>query len=117
MKLACSLTASTTARWQKWGAQFGAFRGTDRRPQLWAGFAEFVREVKACGVVDALLVDGSFVTAEPAPNDIDLALVVSAVPGRCPRSVPAPGRCLTCLNCLTVGGVGRVTGFEPGFSF
>ncbi|MDP2605442.1 MAG: hypothetical protein Q8S00_23105 [Deltaproteobacteria bacterium] len=60
------------------GAQFGAFRGTDRRPQLWAGFAEFVREVKACGVVDAVLVDGSFVTAEPAPNDIDLVLVVSA---------------------------------------
>ncbi len=58
--------------------QFGAFQITDRRPELWARFAEFVREVKACGVVDAVLVDGSFVTAEPAPNDIDLVLVVSA---------------------------------------
>jgi hypothetical protein len=28
--------------------------------------------------VDAVLVDGSFVTAEPTPNDIDLVLVVSA---------------------------------------
>ena len=60
------------------GAQFGAFQGTDRRPQLWAGFTEFVREVKACGVVDVVLVDGSFVTAEATPNDIDLVLVVSA---------------------------------------
>ncbi len=43
--------------------------------------------------------------------------------GRCPcRPVPVPagaraGRCLTCLNCLTFRSVGRVTGFEPGFSF
>jgi len=58
-------------------AQFGTFQSTDRRPQLWARFAEFVREVKACGVLDAVLVDGSFVTAEPAPNDIDLLLVVA----------------------------------------
>jgi hypothetical protein len=44
---------------------------------LWARFADFAHEVKACETVEAVLVDGSFVTAEPAPNDIDLVLVVS----------------------------------------
>jgi len=45
--------------------QFGMFQGSDRRPLLWAKFVEFVREAKACGLIDAILVDGSFVTAEP----------------------------------------------------
>jgi hypothetical protein len=36
-----------------------------------------VREAKASGQIDAVVVDGSFVTAEPTPNDIDLVLVVS----------------------------------------
>ena len=58
--------------------RFGVFQGTDRRPQLWAGFTEFVREVKACGLVEAVIVDGSFVTSKPDPNDIDLLLVVAA---------------------------------------
>ena len=52
------------------------FQSSDRRPELWARFVEFVREAKAYGLVDAVLMDGSFVTAEPAPNDIDLILVV-----------------------------------------
>ena len=59
-------------------AQFGVFQSSDRRPQLWARFLEFVDEAKACGLIDAIVVDGSFVTAEPVPNDIDLILVVSA---------------------------------------
>jgi hypothetical protein len=58
--------------------RFGAFQSSDRRPQLWARFTEFMREVKACGLIDAVLVDGSFVTATSDPNDIDLILVVSA---------------------------------------
>ncbi len=58
--------------------QFGGFRRSDRRPELWARFTEFVREAQACGLIEAILVDGSFVTAEPAPNDIDLVLVVAA---------------------------------------
>ena len=39
---------------------------------------EFVHEARACGLIDSVLVDGSFVTTEPTPNDIDLVLVVSA---------------------------------------
>ena len=53
-------------------ARFGSFQGSDRRPQLWARFVEFVNETRAVGLVRALLVDGSFVTAKPDPNDIDL---------------------------------------------
>lgn len=58
--------------------RFGAFQSSDRRARLWARFVEFMREAKACGLVDAVLVDGSFVTATPEPNDIDLVLVVSS---------------------------------------
>lgn len=58
--------------------RFGGFQQSDRRPQLWARFVEFVREAQACGLIDALVVDGSFISAAPVPNDIDLILVVSA---------------------------------------
>ena len=57
-------------------ARFGRFQTTDRRPQLWSRFMEFVREAKASGMVEAVLVDGSIETAQPAPNDIDLVVVV-----------------------------------------
>ena len=66
----CTLEEATT--------RFGRFQYTDRRPQLWAKFLEFVREVQACDWVDAIVVDGSFVTAISTPNDIDLIMVVSA---------------------------------------
>lgn len=58
--------------------RFAGFQGSDRRPQLWARFIEFMREAKACNLVEAVLVDGSFVTARAEPNDLDLVLVVSA---------------------------------------
>ena len=58
--------------------RFGAFQNTDRRTQLWTIFAEFIAEAKACGLLEAVLVDGSFVTATPEPNDIDIVVVVSA---------------------------------------
>ena len=59
-------------------ARFGGFQRSDQRPQLWARFVEFVREARACGLVDAIVVDGSFISAASVPNDIDLILVVSA---------------------------------------
>ncbi len=37
-----------------------------------------MREAMSCKLVDAVLVDGSFVTAKADPKDIDLTLVVSA---------------------------------------
>ncbi len=58
--------------------RFGVFQTSDRRPQLWARFSEFMRELGICDFMEAVLVDGSFVTGTPEPNDIDLVLVVSA---------------------------------------
>jgi Family of unknown function (DUF6932) len=58
--------------------RFATFQRSGRRPQLWDKFIEFMRDVKACGLVSAVLVDGSFATAKTDPNDIDLVLVLSA---------------------------------------
>jgi len=58
--------------------RLGSFQSSDRRPQLWARFTEFIREAKGCGFMEAVLVGGSFVTAIPEPNDINLVLVVAA---------------------------------------
>jgi len=59
--------------------QFAIFQRSDQRPRLWARFLEFVGEAKATGWIEAVVVDGSFVTADPTPNDIDLILVVSVM--------------------------------------
>lgn len=58
--------------------RFGVFQSSDRRPQLWDKFSEFMREAESCGLIDAVLLNGSFVTAENEPNDIDLVVVVSS---------------------------------------
>jgi hypothetical protein len=57
--------------------RFGAFRGSDRRPQLCAKFKEFLQEAKASGLFKAVVVDGSFVSARSDPNDVDLVLIVA----------------------------------------
>src|SRR5918995_578665 len=58
--------------------RFGGFQTSDRRPQLWTKLTEFIGEAKAGAFVEAVLIDGSFVTAKPDPNDIDIVLVVAA---------------------------------------
>ena len=57
--------------------RFGRFQRTDRRVRLWNRFAEFVRELRATQIAVALIVDGSFATAKPDPNDIDLILILA----------------------------------------
>ena len=57
-------------------ATFGAFQGTDRRPQLFLKLRAFVDEASAAQFLRSLLVDGSFVTAKADPNDLDLVLVL-----------------------------------------
>lgn len=64
----CTVDEATT--------RFGTFQGNDRRPRLWADFREFISEVKPTGLPMAILINGSFVTAKPDPNDIDLILVI-----------------------------------------
>jgi hypothetical protein len=58
--------------------RFGVFQSSDRRPQLWDKFIEFMREAESGGLIDAVLLNGSFVTAENEPNDIDFVVVVSS---------------------------------------
>jgi hypothetical protein len=58
--------------------RFGVFQSSDRRPRLWARFTEFIRQLKEGGFVDTVIVDGSFVTAKPAPSDVDLVLIVAS---------------------------------------
>ncbi len=58
--------------------RFGVFQVSDRRPHLWDKFIAFMREAESCGLIDAVLLNGSFVTAENEPNDIDLVVVVSS---------------------------------------
>jgi len=58
--------------------RFGVFQSSDRRPQLWAKFIEFMRELTMCNFIEAVLIDGSFVTDTPEPNDIDLVLVAAS---------------------------------------
>ena len=59
-------------------ARFGVFRGDERRPQLMTKLEAFVSEARQHEVLVEILIDGSFVTAAPHPNDIDLILVVRA---------------------------------------
>ncbi len=56
--------------------RFGSFRRSDRRPRLLARLLELIREVQRSRFFIAVIIDGSFVTDEPTPNDIDLILIV-----------------------------------------
>ena len=58
-------------------ARFRSFQTTNRRPQLFAKLEAFLKEVRAAGIVQSVLVDGSFVTTKPEPNDIDLIFVLA----------------------------------------
>ena len=59
-------------------ARFGSFQTSDQRPRLMERLEAFLVDVKACRIVRAVIVNGSFVTRKPAPNDIDLLLVLPA---------------------------------------
>jgi hypothetical protein len=58
-------------------SRFGSFQISDRRNQLFRRFERFVADAQAAQFPRSLLIDGSFVTGEPTPNDIDLVLVLS----------------------------------------
>jgi hypothetical protein len=55
---------------------FGGSQGSNRRLRLFARLKEYVRDARQTGMAVALFLDGSFVTAKPDPNDIDLGLVL-----------------------------------------
>jgi predicted nucleotidyltransferase len=51
---------------------FGCFRRSDRRPRLTAKLGEFIEAARRSGIVAAVVIDGSYVTAKEEPSDIDL---------------------------------------------
>jgi hypothetical protein len=56
--------------------RFGIFSGSDQRVRLFARLDDLFQTMRRSGLFEALLVDGSFVTTKPAPNDIDLVAVL-----------------------------------------
>ncbi|HXI71920.1 MAG TPA: hypothetical protein VNN22_16310 [Verrucomicrobiae bacterium] len=56
--------------------RFGIFSGSDQRARLFARLDDMFQTMQRSGLFEALLVDGSYVTAKPAPNDIDLVAVL-----------------------------------------
>jgi hypothetical protein len=57
-------------------ARFGTFSGSDRRVWLFGRLDELALAMRSSGLFEALIIDGSFVTAKAAPNDIDLIAVL-----------------------------------------
>ena len=57
-------------------ARFGRFQGSDRRPRLMQKLEAFLVELRASAIVRAVIIDGSFVTMEESPNDVDLLIVL-----------------------------------------
>src|SRR5205085_11246191 len=56
--------------------RFGQFQTTDARCRLFDRLGEYVKQATATGLVRAIIVDGSFVTATDGPNDIDLIVIL-----------------------------------------
>ena len=57
---------------------FGGLLRSDRRIRLTEALGRYIRDAHLAGIAVAVLVDGSYVTAKPEPNDIDLVLVLRA---------------------------------------
>jgi hypothetical protein len=55
---------------------FGSFQQSDQRPRLFVRLEELVQAMQRSDLFGFLIVDGSFVTASPAPKDIDLIAVL-----------------------------------------
>lgn len=56
--------------------RFGSFTTSDYRIQLCDKLFELIADAKATRLVVEVIINGSFVTNKPKPNDIDLILVL-----------------------------------------
>lgn len=70
-------------------SRFGNFQSSDRRPQLFLKLERLVADLKKSSLIAALVVNGSFVTAKAAPNDVDVLIVLGK--GHDWRADLAPG--------------------------
>jgi len=57
------------------GEQFGSFRSSDIRPQLFIKLSRYLTELRSWGHAKEVLIDGSFVSSKDRPNDIDVIVV------------------------------------------
>jgi hypothetical protein len=55
---------------------FGRFQRSDRRIRLTQRLEEYLKEAKASGILLAVVIDGSYVSAKDEPEDIDLLAVL-----------------------------------------
>lgn len=58
--------------------RFSRFVVSDRRINLFARFKQLVAMARRSGIVERLVLGGSFVTSKPDPNDIDIVIVLSS---------------------------------------
>jgi hypothetical protein len=58
--------------------RFARFQESDQRIRLFAMLQSFVAEARKSGFVVELIIDGSYVTAKPKPNDVDLVVVLAS---------------------------------------
>lgn len=65
-----------TCQMEELRTRFGCFQSSDRRPRLMQQLEAYILEVRAARLIRAVLINGSFVTGKPAPNDIDLLLAL-----------------------------------------
>jgi hypothetical protein len=56
--------------------RFGVFQGSDQRPRLFARLEALMLAMRSSGLFEMVIIDGSFVTAKPEPNDVDLIAVL-----------------------------------------
>jgi len=57
-------------------ARFGVFQGSDQRSRLFERLEALLVAMRSSKLFESVVVDGSFVTAKSAPNDIDLIAVL-----------------------------------------
>jgi hypothetical protein len=85
---------------------FGRFWRTDQRIRLTARLHDFLDAARRSGIVAAVVIDGSYVTAKEVPNDIDL---VVALRPDLDFSVPPPP---FVYNVLSKRAIRRSYGFD-----
>lgn len=56
--------------------RFAIFNRSDRRLRIFDQLERLVKEAKSATIIRRVIVGGSFVTAEPEPNDFDCVLVL-----------------------------------------
>ncbi len=56
--------------------RFGTFQGSDRRVHLCDRLAELISQLQRSGRFSGIVIDGSFVTSKPTPEDIDVIVAL-----------------------------------------